>query len=167
MPAYVLGLGTNLGDRAANLARGIAMLVEAGAAVRAVSSLYETPPWGVEDQPAFLNAVAVIEVARQPREVLRLVKQIESAVGRVRGERWGPRVLDIDILYADGQVVDEPDLQVPHVRIPERAFVLVPLAEVAPDLVDPRARASVREMLLARDDAGSVVPVAGQDWASA
>lgn len=166
MPEYVLGFGTNLGDRAANLARGLAMLIEVGAVVRRVSSLYETPPWGVEDQPAFLNAVAIVDVACDPRDMLRIVKEIESAAGRVPGERWGPRVLDIDILYVGDQVIDAPDLHVPHLRIPARAFVLVPLAEIAPGLVDPRTGASVREMLAARDDAGGVVVVAGPDWAS-
>lgn len=167
MPEYILGFGTNLGDRAGNLARGVALLRAAGASLLHASSLYETPPWGVEDQPAFLNAVAVVAIDRDPFALLRLVKEVEATAGREPGERWGPRILDIDILYAGEAVIDAPALQVPHVRIPERAFVLVPLAEVAPDLVDPRTGASVREMVAARDDTAGVVRISGPEWATA
>lgn len=104
-------------------------------AVTAVSSLYKTPPWGKTDQPDFLNAVACVETELAPRLLLDACLTAERALKRVRVERWGPRVIDIDVLWFEGQVVDEPGLQVPHPRMLERAFVMVPLAEIAPNLV--------------------------------
>ncbi|HVN68190.1 MAG TPA: 2-amino-4-hydroxy-6-hydroxymethyldihydropteridine diphosphokinase [Candidatus Binatia bacterium] len=126
--AYV-GIGANLGDRIATVEGAIAALGGAGAVV-ARSSLFQTQPWGVRDQPAFVNAVAVVETRLTPRALLERLQTIERAMGRVPGERWGPRVVDLDLLLYDDLRVDEDGLQVPHPRLRERAFVLVPLAEV-------------------------------------
>ncbi|MBN9018908.1 MAG: 2-amino-4-hydroxy-6-hydroxymethyldihydropteridine diphosphokinase [Rhizobiales bacterium] len=130
-----LGLGGNLGDRAATLAAAIDDL-GAAAAVRVmrVSSLYETPPWGPVPQGPYLNACVAIETTLSARALLDLCLAIEKRHGRERLVRWGPRTLDIDLLLYGTATIDEPGLIVPHPRMADRAFVLVPLAEIAPDL---------------------------------
>jgi 2-amino-4-hydroxy-6-hydroxymethyldihydropteridine diphosphokinase len=128
----LLGLGSNLGDRRRALREAIECLPN----VRAVSGLYETDPvGGPPGQGPYINLVVAIETDASPRQLLGMCHRIESAAGRVRVERWGPRTLDIDILWIDGETVDEPDLSVPHPRLFERRFVLVPLNDVAPDLL--------------------------------
>jgi 2-amino-4-hydroxy-6-hydroxymethyldihydropteridine diphosphokinase len=129
-----LALGANIGDREANLREAVRRLRESGCKVTAVSSLYLTKPVGVLDQPDFINAVIGTETALAPHDLLRLCRSIEETLGRERTIRWGPRVIDIDILLYEGAVVDEPELVLPHPRMLERAFVLVPLAEIAPEL---------------------------------
>ena len=130
-----LGLGGNLGDRAATLAAAIDDLrAAAGVRVTRVSSLYETPPWGPVPQGAYLNACVAIETTLSARALLDLCLAIEKRHGRERLVRWGPRTLDIDLLLYGAAQIDEPGLIVPHPRMAERAFVLVPLAEIAPDL---------------------------------
>jgi 2-amino-4-hydroxy-6-hydroxymethyldihydropteridine diphosphokinase len=128
----LLGLGSNLGERR----RILKDAVDSLPGVVAVSGLYETDPvGGPGGQGKYLNLVVAIESAATPRQLLGMCHRLESAAGRVRGERWGPRPLDIDILYIDGERVDEEDLQVPHPRMWQRRFVLVPLADVAPELL--------------------------------
>lgn len=127
-----LGLGSNLGDRAGLLRGAVAGL---GDEVVAVSSLYETDPVGGPDQGSFLNLVVELRTAASARELLDRAQRLEAEAERVRTVRWGPRTLDVDVLWIDGETVDDPDLVVPHPRMFERAFVLVPLAELAPDLV--------------------------------
>jgi 2-amino-4-hydroxy-6-hydroxymethyldihydropteridine diphosphokinase len=153
MPIVTLALGTNLGDRPANLRAAVASLPPAVNGL-AESPVYETPPWGVTDQPAFLNMVVRGTTALPPLELLRRLKQLETELGRQPGRRWGPRLIDIDILFYDDLVIDQPGLTVPHPRLPERAFVLVPLADLAPDLVHPRLGKSVRELLAGVDAEG-------------
>lgn len=135
-----LSLGSNLGDRKRLLAEAIESL---GASVRAVSDIYETDPVGGPEQGRFLNIVVELSTDSDPRELLAVCHRLESAAGRVRQQRWGPRTLDVDIVWIDGETVDEPDLQIPHPRMWQRRFVLVPLADLAPDLVpgDVLARA--------------------------
>lgn len=133
-----LGFGTNLGDRKKNLSQALNTLNDRpDLAVLRTSSIYETEPWGLADQPRFLNMVAEIATSIPPGELLERVKKLEQDMGREDGPRFGPRLIDIDILLLEDQVVDEPDLTVPHARLHERAFVLVPLAELAPELVHP------------------------------
>ncbi len=103
--------------------------------VEAASSLWRTPPWGKTDQPDFINACAKVSTRLEPREFLELCLQTEKALKRVRNERWGPRSIDIDILFFEDRKLEEEGLVIPHPRIAERAFVLVPLAEIAPDVV--------------------------------
>lgn len=134
MTRAFLGLGSNLGDRRAQLRSAVDSLP----GVTAVSGVYETDPVGGPDQGRFLNIVVEIDTELDPRALLGLCHRIESAAGRVRDVRWGPRTLDVDILWMDGITVDEPDLQIPHPRMWERRFVLAPLAELAPDLVPDR-----------------------------
>ena len=137
MTRAYLGIGSNLGDRAANLQLAVdALANESGIEVVAVSPVYETEPVGGPPQDDFLNAVVMVETDRTPRDLLGVCASIEHAAHRVRDERWGPRTLDVDILLVDGTEVDEPDLQVPHPRMHERAFVLAPLHDVAPERVE-------------------------------
>jgi 2-amino-4-hydroxy-6-hydroxymethyldihydropteridine diphosphokinase len=136
--AYI-GLGANLGEREATIRRAVAQLNDDQTRVLRVSSLRETDPVGVEDQPKFLNGVAVIETRAAPRAVLERLLAVERDLGRDReaGARWGPRPIDLDLLLYGDHVVDEPGLRVPHPRLHERRFVLEPLAELDPRLVVP------------------------------
>lgn len=128
-----LSLGSNLGDRRGHLT---AAVVDLRPMVTAVSSLYGTAPVGGPEQGEFLNLVVELRTDLSARDLLAVCQRLETAAERVREERWGPRTLDVDILWIDGVTVDEPDLQVPHPRMWERRFVLAPLQELAPDLVD-------------------------------
>jgi 2-amino-4-hydroxy-6-hydroxymethyldihydropteridine diphosphokinase len=135
MADALLALGGNVGDVRATLARAIAMLCERGdIRLLARSSDYLTPPWGVEDQPPFVNLCVSVDTTLTPQTLLARVQTVERVFGRDRAheQRWGPRTLDIDILAYDDLVLNEPDLTLPHPRFRERAFVLVPLAEIAP-----------------------------------
>ncbi len=136
MLAYI-GLGTNLGDRELNLRRALARLEELGS-VRA-SSFRETDPVGVIDQPRFLNAAAELETELPPRELLERLLEIERELGRERAteRRWGPRVIDLDLLLSGQEAIDEPGLTVPHPRLADRRFVLEPLCELNEDLTLP------------------------------
>jgi 2-amino-4-hydroxy-6-hydroxymethyldihydropteridine diphosphokinase len=130
-----LGLGANLGDPAANLRRAVALLRDAGLDIEAISSLYRTKPWGVSDQPDFVNACALVRTALEPLALLDLVQATERAMGRRPARRWGPRPIDIDLLFIEDAPWRDRRLTLPHEGLMERAFVLLPLAEIAPDLV--------------------------------
>ncbi len=130
-----LGLGSNVGDREGNIRAAVAKLAAwPGLAVTRVSSLYETAPVGYTDQPDFLNAVACVETSLSPQELLTACLAVEKDLGRERKVRWGPRTIDIDVLLYDEVTLATPELTLPHPRLHERAFVLVPLAELAPDM---------------------------------
>ncbi|HTW07271.1 MAG TPA: 2-amino-4-hydroxy-6-hydroxymethyldihydropteridine diphosphokinase [Acidimicrobiales bacterium] len=135
-----LGLGSNLGDRWAHLQAGVAQLPD----VYALSSVYETEPVGGPPQGRYLNLVAELRTEASPHELLTAAREAERAAGRVRTERWGPRSLDVDVLLVGDLVVDTPELKVPHPRLWERGFVMVPLAELAPELVVGRLGAEAR-----------------------
>lgn len=138
LTAVYLGLGSNLGNRKANITAALQRLtaVPEITLVRQ-ASYYETEPVGYQDQDWFLNTVALFETALLPLELLQQMQQIELALGRVRTIRWGPRTIDIDLLFYGEQIINTPELIVPHPRILERAFVVVPLLEIAPDLQYP------------------------------
>ncbi len=143
MRAY-LALGSNLGDRAATLQQAVDGLgAAAGVHVVDVSKVYETDPVGPA-QPDYLNAVVAVDTDLDARGLLELARRLERDAGRVRGERWGPRTLDVDVLLFGNDRIDEPDLVVPHPRMWEREFVLAPLADVAPDLAQEPAQGWAR-----------------------
>jgi len=153
--AAYLGLGSNLGDRLLLLARAVRLLSTLRVKVGAISSVYETAPQGMVDQPSFLNLAVQIETDLRPRELLRHTKDIEAELGRVRDLRWGPRTVDIDILLYGDLVVVEDGLQIPHPRLAERAFVLVPLLELNRTLtLPPSATDSLGERLVSLADQG-------------
>jgi 2-amino-4-hydroxy-6-hydroxymethyldihydropteridine diphosphokinase len=135
-----LGLGSNLGDRVENLRRAVALLMERGVAVLRSSRVYETDPVGGPPQPDYLNAVVEVETGGTARDLLWECRAVEDALGRERAERWGPRVIDVDVLTFGHEAIDEPDLRVPHPRMHERAFVVIPLLELDPDPPLPGGR---------------------------
>ncbi len=141
MPRFAyLALGSNLGDRERALREAIARISAArGVNFSRASRVYETAPVGPVEQPAFLNMVIEVEVGEEvsARDLLKLAKQIESDLGRQRRERWGPREIDVDILWIEGEQVEEPDFRVPHPEMWERAFVMAPLADLAPEMRTP------------------------------
>lgn len=146
MSQVLLSLGTNLGERRQNLRWAVTELGQK-MGVTAVSPVYETEPWGKTDQPQFLNMCLVVTTDQSPRQLLTTIKQIEQDLGRTETYRWGPRLIDIDIISYDDVVVAEKGLNIPHARLAERAFVLAPLADVAPDWLHPITGKSVVEML--------------------
>lgn len=156
MHIVYLALGTNLGNRPGNLRTAIRKLPPA-VTVLAESRIYETLPWGVVDQPPFLNMVLCGETKLEPRMLLDRLKQLEADLGRVATDRWGPRLIDVDILFYDDLVLDVPELNIPHARLHERGFVLVPLADLAPDLLHPLLGKTVEEMLTGVDTAGVMI----------
>lgn len=158
-----LGLGGNLGEPAAAMAAALRALdAHEAVSVAAVSSLYRTPPWGVTDQPDFLNAVAAVDTGLTARQLLELCLEVERGLKRIRAERWGPRAIDIDILLFGDRRLEEAGLQVPHPRMGERAFVLVPLAEIAPRVLVGGRTAAER---LAGLEASDIVRLpGGGDW---
>ncbi|MGB9886932.1 MAG: 2-amino-4-hydroxy-6-hydroxymethyldihydropteridine diphosphokinase [Moorellales bacterium] len=141
-----LGLGSNQGDREENLGRARQLLgVTPGLVLRQSSGLYLTEPVGKKDQPWFLNQVLAVDTFLGARALLRAAKHVERVMGRLAGERWGPRIIDVDVLLYGDRVIKEADLEVPHAGLYGRAFVLIPLAEIAPDLVLPNGK-TVREL---------------------
>jgi len=148
-----LALGTNLEDRAANLKEAIASLTPQ-MVLKAKSHVYETPPWGYEDQPKFLNQVVMVQTYLEPEQLLKHIKRLEVALGRKASFPNGPRLIDIDILFYDDLVLNTSILTIPHPRLQERGFVLLPLMDIAPDLVHPETKKSVSEMVVSCNLAG-------------
>jgi len=162
-PGVYLGLGSNLGNREANLRLALRLL-ESLCRVEEVSSLYETAPVGVENQPPFYNAACRITTGLEPGALLRFLKRVEHEVGRrPGGPHWGPRPIDLDLLLYEDVVMESNDLVLPHPGLAERPFVLVPLAEIAPEARHPVLNKTVREMLAAAGEEG-VTLVAPAGW---
>ena len=156
MARIYLSLGSNVGDRAANIAAAIAALGERGVRVMCESSLYETEPVEFREQDWFLNSVVEGETKLEPEELLTVLLGIERSLGRERRVLKGPRAIDMDILLYDGAELHTPEIDVPHPRMAERRFVLVPFAEIAPGVVHPVIRKTVAELLAETPDHSEV-----------
>ncbi len=142
-----IALGSNLGDRVENLKKAIqAIELTIGVTLRQ-SSVFETKPWGKIDQPDFLNQVILVTSNKSPQECLHLLASIEEQMGRKRNEKWGARIIDLDLLYVDDAIVQSEKLSLPHPGIPKRRFVLVPLVEISPDFVHPQLQKTQRQLL--------------------
>lgn len=159
---YLL-LGSNLGDRLQVMHTAIEMLVSEVGSITAMSAVYETAPWGVLDQPSFLNQIVELQTDFAPEEVLRLVLEIEHELGRVRYERWGARVIDIDVLFFGNYIIDSARLTVPHPRLHERRFTLVPLVEIIPFFVHPVLGKTMTDLLAQCQDDSDVHVFSGNN----
>lgn len=142
-----IGIGSNLGNREENCLKAIRLMEEQGIKVVKRSSLYETEPWGVKDQPMFINMVIEAETELTPQELLKALKSIESSMGRTETKRWGPRLIDLDILFYNDMIINTPELRIPHPYIHERPFVLRPLGEIAPELEHPVLKKKIKELM--------------------
>lgn len=151
-----LSLGSNLGGRVGYLRSALRQLTEGGVSIQRVSSIYETEPIGYTDQPAFLNIAVQVGVRLEPEDLLDRTCRIEQRLGRRREVAWGPRTLDIDILLYGRRIIQTPALIIPHPRMTERRFVLVPLAEIAPSAVHPLFHRTIRTLLRACKDRARV-----------
>jgi dihydroneopterin aldolase / 2-amino-4-hydroxy-6-hydroxymethyldihydropteridine diphosphokinase len=147
MSVAYIGIGSNLGDREFNCKQAISLLRQKGITARKESSLYETKPWGIRDQPLFLNMAVEIETDLKPFELLRTLKDIEKEMGREETFLWGPRIIDLDILLYDNNIVDEKGLRIPHPHMQDREFVLRPLCEIAGEAIHPSLLLSIEELL--------------------
>jgi len=143
----VIGLGSNLGERDKNIRTALEKMQEKGIELLRVSSVLETEPYGYTDQPKFLNAVCLVETNLTPDQLLDVLLEIEKEMGRVRERKWGPRIIDLDIIFYEDLVLESERLIVPHPDMHNRWFVLAPLAEICPDYVHPKLKKTVRELL--------------------
>jgi 2-amino-4-hydroxy-6-hydroxymethyldihydropteridine diphosphokinase len=166
MATAYIGLGSNLGDRMATLRTAVQRLETLGR-ITGVSSLYETEPVGYLEQPAFLNAVVALDTELAPVDLLRALLDLERDLGRRRSFPNAPRTLDLDLLLVDDMILDSTELTLPHPRLHERSFVLIPLAELAPEVVHPEFGQTVREILRALPDRSGVEVYAPAGWEAA
>lgn len=152
-----IALGSNMGNRLEMLRRALAEIESGGFEITAKSRVWETRPWGITDQPLFLNMCVIALSSLAPQKMLTGLKEAERRIGRKKGEHWGPRLIDIDILLIENETISGQELTVPHPRMHERRFVLAPLAEIAPDMLHPTLGKTVRELL-------SELPEEKMDW---
>lgn len=157
MNKVYLSIGGNLGNRKANLAKAVYLISHQIGSILEISSLYETKAWGVENQPNFLNQALIVATALPPEKVLEKALAIETKMGRKRERKWYTRLIDIDLLFFEKQIINTADLTLPHPYLAERNFVLVPLAEIAPDFIHPILKKSIKELLLACPDPLKVI----------
>ncbi len=143
-----IALGSNMGEGRKNLDLAIKMMNERGVLVEKVSTYIETEPYGYTEQDNFVNALCISETKLSPRELLEVLLKIELDMGRVRIIKWGPRIIDLDILFYEDLIIDEEDLKVPHIEIQKRSFVLEPVNEISPDKIHPVFKKTVHQLLL-------------------
>ncbi len=146
MPIAFIGIGSNLGDREENCERAIDLLIKRGIKVIKRSSMVETEPWGITEQPRFINMAIEVETGMRPEELLSTIKEIETDMGRHQGIRWGPRIIDLDILLYDDLIIKMPELEIPHPGTYDRDYVLKPLSEVAPEKMHPVLKKRIKEV---------------------
>lgn len=146
MERIYLLLGTNLGKLKENLMNAIEELSKNGIKILKKSKIYKTKPWGKEDQPDFINMVVEVETGLNPKELLETIKDIERKLKREKTEKWGPRIIDIDILFYGNQIINEPDLTIPHPYFFERPFAIIPMQDIAPDFIPPDYKKSIKEI---------------------
>ena len=163
---YYLSLGSNLGSKRQNLLRALAALKKARVRVVDASSVYSTQPVGGEDQPWFYNLVVAVETGRPPAALFSLAKRVERDLGRPRDGLGGPRTIDIDILLAGNRVISTPELVIPHPRMAERNFVLIPLKEIAPRAVHPVLGMTIEDLLARSSDSSAVRRVGSRRWSA-
>ena len=147
MPRAYLSIGSNLGDRINYINKAIEKLKQNNIKIIKSSNIIETEPYGYKEQGKFLNMAVEIDSDLEPFELMKLISRIESELGRIRTVRWGPRVIDIDIIFYDSLIINEPDLKIPHPDMQNRFFVLKPLQEIAPDFVHPVLKKTITELL--------------------
>jgi 2-amino-4-hydroxy-6-hydroxymethyldihydropteridine diphosphokinase len=158
MPTVYIGIGSNVGEREGNCLKAIRLLEEGGVRITKRSAMYDTEPWGIKDQPRFINMVIAAETELSPGGLLLLLKRIEGDMGRRQGAKWGPRLIDLDILLYNDLITEEGDPAIPHPLLHRRDFVLKPLSEIAPDKVHPVLAKKIRDLLrdLREDDEGGM-----------
>ena len=156
MTETVLHLGTNLGFRTINLELAEVLVSNYIGEIKQLSSIYQTAPWGVTDQAPFLNQAMVITTGLSPKDILRQIHNIEHKLGRIKEEKWGPRIIDIDIIFYGQVMIENPDLKIPHPHLTNRSFVLKPLLEICPEWKHPQSGQTIRELFRLCPDKGSV-----------
>jgi len=156
MNSAVLSLGTNIGNRISNLSEALKLLMEMPCRVMKISSVYETAPWGNTDQPSFYNQVVQIETAATAEALMENILRIEKKMGRTRNKKWEPRIIDIDILFFNQEIIDHMNLRIPHRHLHERRFILEPLNEILPQLIHPELKLDMEHLLLQLDDSSVV-----------
>lgn len=147
MPTTYIGIGSNLGEREENCLTAIKLLGDSGLIIKKQSSMYETAPWGVEEQPGFINMAIEIETSLEPERLLQVLKGVEQEIGRQESYRWGPRIIDLDILLYADIIINSPILQIPHPLMHQRGFVLKPMSEIAPDVLHPVIKKTIGKLL--------------------
>jgi 2-amino-4-hydroxy-6-hydroxymethyldihydropteridine diphosphokinase len=157
MDGVFIGLGSNLGDRFSALQRAVAAIAQLPTTtIKKISSVYETEPVGVKHQGEFFNAVVEVETELAVQELFASLKEIEHALGRTHHERWGPREIDLDLLYMGSLIIDNSALRIPHPELHHRKFVLIPFVEIAPEFIDPLRRTTVRQLFEQTNDESMV-----------
>ncbi len=147
MAVAYIGIGSNLGKREENCLHAIELLQRREIIVKKRSALYETEPWGITKQPRFINMAVEIETRLEPKDLLGVLKEIEKVMGREKSPKWGPRIIDLDILLFDDMVLKEDELEIPHPLMHERDFVLRPLCEIAPDKIHPLLKMRICDLM--------------------